>query len=154
MKATDRSQQFASFDKVPPHNIEAEQSVLGAMLISRDAIPEMLEKLTPDAFYTEAHRRIYAAILDLYAKGEPADAITLSAALSSNGDLEICGGKPYIHTLVSAVPSAANAAFYAKIVEKDSTLRALIRVSTEIAALGYEGPSDVEAVIDRAENLI
>lgn len=154
MKATDRSQQFASFDKVPPHNIEAEQSVLGAMLISRDAIPEMHEIISVDAFYTEAHRRIFAAILDLYAKGEPADAITLSAALSSRGDLEICGGKPYIHTLVSSVPSAANAAYYAKIVEKDATLRALISVSTEIAALGYEGPSDVEAVIDRAENLI
>lgn len=154
MKAAGGSQQFVNFDKVPPHNIEAEQSLLGAMLISQDAIPEILEVLGADAFYTEAHRRIYETIVDLYARGEPADPITLAEALSSRGFLEICGGKPYIHTLVSSVPSAANAKYYAKIVERNSTLRSLIKVSTEIASLGYEAPEDVEGLIDRAENLI
>jgi len=154
MKAAGGSQQFVNFDKVPPHNIEAEQSLLGAMLISQDAIPEILEVLGADAFYTEAHRRIYETIVDLYARGEPADPITLAEALSGRGFLETCGGKSYIHTLVGSVPSAANAKYYAKIVERNSTLRSLIKVSTEIASLGYEAPEDVEGLIDRAESLI
>jgi len=154
MKAAGGSQQFVNFDKVPPHNIEAEQSLLGAMLISQDAIPEILEVLGADAFYTEAHRRIYETIVDLYARGEPADPITLAEALSGRGFLETCGGKSYIHTLVSSVPSAANAKYYARIVERNSTLRSLIKVSTEIASLGYEAPEDVEGLIDRAESLI
>lgn len=154
MRAADRPQQFVNFDKVPPHNIEAEQSLLGAMLISQDAIPEILEVLTPEAFYTEAHRKIYETIVDLYARGEPADPITLAEALSGRGHLEVCGGKPYIHTLVSSVPSAANAKYYAKIVERNATLRALISVTTEIASLGYDAPEDVEGLIDRAESLI
>ncbi len=154
MKAADKPQQFANFDKVPPHNIEAEQSLLGAMLISPDAISEILEFLGADAFYTEAHRKIYETIIELYAKGEPVDPITLSEALTSRGYLEVCGGKPYIHTLVSSVPSAANARYYARIIERNATLRALIKVSTEIASLGYEAPEDVEGLIDRAENLI
>lgn len=155
MKAADRPQQLANFDKVPPHNIEAEQSLLGSMLISQDAIPEVLEIIsTADAFYTEAHRRIHETIIELYARGEPVDPITLSEALSARGYLDTCGGKPYIHTLVSSVPSAANAKYYAKIVERSSTLRALIKVSTEIASLGYEAPEDIEGLIDRAESLI
>jgi len=154
MKAADRPQQFANFDRVPPHNIEAEQSLLGAMLISHDAIPEILELLDAEAFYTEAHRRIYESVIELYARGEPVDPITLSEMLSAKGYLETCGGKPYIHTLVGSVPSAANARYYAKIVERNATLRALIKVSTEIASLGYEAPEDVEGLIDRAESLI
>ncbi|MBE0447778.1 MAG: replicative DNA helicase [Actinobacteria bacterium] len=154
MRAADRPQQLTNFDKVPPHNIEAEQSLLGAMLISHDAIPEILEILGADAFYTEAHKRIYETVIELYARGDPVDPITLSEALSARGYLEICGGKPYIHTLVSSVPSAANVKYYAKIVERNATLRALIKVSTEIASLGYEAPEDVEGLIDRAESLI
>lgn len=155
MKAADQTQQFVNFDKVPPHNMEAEQSLLGSMLISQDTIPEILEILvSADAFYTEAHRRIYETIIELYAGGVPADPITLADALAAKGHIEVCGGKPYIHTLVSSVPSAANAKYYAKIVERNSTLRSLIKVSTEIASLGYEAPEDVEGLIDRAESLI
>ncbi|MDI6716423.1 MAG: replicative DNA helicase [Actinomycetota bacterium] len=153
MKAKE-SRQLINFDKVLPHNIEAEQSLLGSMLISQDAISEILEILSADSFYTEAHRRIFETIVELYAKGEPADPIMLAEALSARGYLEQCGGKPYIHTLVSSVPSAANAKYYARIIERNATLRALIKVSTEIAALGYEAPEDVEELIDRAESLI
>ncbi|HEY3375220.1 MAG TPA: replicative DNA helicase [Candidatus Aquicultor sp.] len=154
MRTADGSQQYVNFDKVPPHNIEAEQSLLGAMLISQEAVSEILEMLAPEAFYTEAHRRIYETIVDLYAKGEPADPITLSEALSARGYLETCGGRSYIHTLVGSVPSAANAKYYAKIIERNATLRSLISVSTEIASMGYNAPEDVEGLIDRAEGLI
>jgi replicative DNA helicase len=154
MRTADASRQFTNFDRVPPHNLEAEQSLLGAMLISHEAIPEILEILTPESFYTEAHRRIYETIVGMYATGVPADPITLAEALSGKGYLEICGGKPYVHTLVSQVPSTANARYYAKIVEKNATLRALIQVSTEVASLSYETPEDVEGLIDRAESLI
>lgn len=153
MKAADRPH-LAQFDRVPPHNLEAEQSLLGAMLISSDAIAEIFEDINADAFYSEAHRRIFETAVDLYAKGEPVDPITLAESLSSKGYLESCGGKSYIHTLVSLVPSAANAKYYAKIVERNATLRSLIKVSTEIAALGYEAPEDVDGLIDRAESLI
>ena len=153
MKAADRPH-LAQFDRVPPHNLEAEQSLIGAMLISSDAIAEIFEDIKAEAFYSEAHQRIFETAVDLYAKGEPVDPITLAESLSSKGYLESCGGKSYIHTLVSLVPSAANAKYYAKIVERNATLRSLIKVSTEIAALGYEAPEDVDGLIDRAESLI
>lgn len=145
---------FAAPDRMPPHNLEAEQSLLGSMLISENVIPDIVERLDPDAFYREAHREIFASIVALYARGEPADPITVAEDLEKRGVIEAVGGKPYIHTLVSAVPSAANAPYYARIVERDAALRSLIRAATEIAALGYEGPEDVDAAIDRAETLI
>jgi replicative DNA helicase len=157
MKAAQRQRGFvdpALADRVPPHNIEAEQSLLGSMLISPDVTPEILEIIEAEAFYSENHRLIFQTIIELYAKGEPTDPITVAESLQTKGVLEQVGGKPYIHTLVSTVPSAANARYYAKIIERNAALRALIRVANEIAALGYEIPEDVEAAIDRAESLI
>lgn len=148
------AQNPASFDRVPPHNIEAEQSVLGAMLLSADAIPHVTEILDADHFYKEVHRQIFGAIVELYSHGEPVDPITVADQLKNSEILERAGGKAYIHTLVSVVPTAANARHYAEIIEKDAALRGLIRASTEIVGLGYEAPEDVEAVIDRAESLI
>lgn len=152
--ARDKALSFERLEKLPPHNLEAEQSLLGAMLISPDVIPDIVETIDADSFYTEGHQNIFRAIVELYARGEPADPITVAELLSSKGQLEEAGGKPYIHTLISVVPSAANAQYYARIVERNSALRSLIRAASEIAALGYEGPEDVEAAIDRAESLI
>lgn len=145
---------LSSLDKVPPHNLEAEESLLGSMLISQDAIPDVIEKVKGEDFYREANRHVYESILDLYAKGEPADPITVAEQLKGKGVLEEVGGKSYIHTLVNVVPTAANAKHYASIVEKNAILRALIRAATEVAALGYEAPENVEALVDRAESLI
>lgn len=144
----------AAFDRVPPHNVEAEQSVLGAMLLSTDAIPLVMEVLDQGDFYREVHRQIFDAVARLYSHGEAVDPITVADLLKGSEALERAGGKAYIHTLVNVVPTAANARYYAEIVEKDAALRGLIRASTEIVSLGYEAPEDVEAVIDRAESLI
>ncbi|MHB0977584.1 MAG: replicative DNA helicase [Candidatus Aquicultorales bacterium] len=145
---------FERLEKLPPHNLEAEQSLIGAMLISPDAVGVAVEHIQPDNFYVEAHRLIYEAITDLYRTGKPSDAVTVADALKSKGQLEAAGGKPYIHTLVSAVPSTANAPYYAEIVERNATYRALIRAANEIAMLGYECPDDISGAIDRAETLI
>lgn len=141
-------------EKVPPHNLEAEESLLGAMLISRDAIAEAQEIVKAEDFYRQSNAKIFDAIMELYIQGEPADPITLAEALKKKGILEDVGGKPYVHTLISGVPTAANARHYAEIVGRNATLRNLIRAATEIAALGYEVPEDLEAAIDRAESLI
>lgn len=143
-----------SLERVPPHNLEAEESLLGAMLISRDAISEAQELVRPEDFYREANGRIFSAIIDLYIHGEPADPITAAEALKKKGILEEVGGKPYIHTLISGVPTAANAKYYAEIVGRNAILRSLIRVANEVATLGYEAPEDLEAAVDRAESLI
>jgi len=148
------AQSSTPFDRVPPHNLEAEQSVLGAMLLSSDAIPLVTEILESDHFYRDIHRQVYDAIVGLYSHGEAVDPITVAEQLKNSDALERAGGKAYIHTLVNVVPTAANARYYAEIVEKDAALRGLIRASTEIVGLGYEAPEDVEAVIDRAETLI
>lgn len=143
-----------SLEQVPPHNIEAEQSLLGSMLISSEVIPEVGEIVKGEDFYREAHQLVYDSIISLYSRGEPADAITVAEEIKGKGKLEAVGGKPYIHTLIASVPTAANAKYYAQIVERNAILRALIRAATEVATLGYEAPEDVEAVIDRAESLI
>lgn len=144
----------APLERVPPHNIEAEESLLGAMLISGDAIGDVQEIVGADDFYREAHTKIFSAILDLYAHGEPVDAVTVAEALKKSGALEEVGGKAYIHTLVSVVPAAANAKYYAQIVERNAVLRSLISAASQIAALGYEVPDDLGAAIDKAETLI
>src|SRR5690606_17996006 len=110
------SAETAPFDRQPPQDIAAEQSVLGGMLLSKDAIADVLEVLRPSDFYRPAHQAIYDAILDLYSRGEPADPITISAELERRGELARVGGAPYLHTLIATVPTAANAAYYAQIV--------------------------------------
>ena len=101
------------FDRQPPQDLTAEQSVLGGMLLSKDAIADVVEVLRPDDFYRPSHQTVYDCILDLYGRGEPADAVTVSAELQRRGDLIRLGGAPYLHTLIATVPTAANAAYYA-----------------------------------------
>jgi replicative DNA helicase len=139
------------FDRTPPQAIEAEQSVLGAMMLSKDAIADVVEVIKPGDFYRPAHQLVYDAILDLYARGEPADAVTVSAELTRTGQLNRVGGAPYLHTLISMVPTAANAGYYAEIVADRATLRRLVTAGTRIVQMGYDassGGSDVVGTID------
>ncbi len=131
----------------------AEQSVLGGMMLSKDAIADVLEKLRPGDFYRPAHQAVYDAILDLYAKGEPADAVTVAGQLDRAGELRRIGGAPYLHTLISTVPTAANAGYYAEIVAEKAILRRLVEAGTRIVQFGYAGADgqDVAEVVDRAQ---
>ena len=131
----------------------AEQSVLGGMMLSKDAIADVLEKLRPGDFYRPAHQAVYDAILDLYGKGEPADAVTVAGQLDRVGELRRIGGAPYLHTLISTVPTAANAGFYAEIVAEKAILRRLVEAGTRIVQYGYAGADgqDVAEVVDRAQ---
>lgn len=140
--------------RLPPQNLEAEQSLLGAMMLSADAITESIESLSADDFYRQAHGYIFQAIVDLYAEGEPADAITVPEKLQSMGKLEEIGGKPYIHTLVASVPDPGNAGYYAEIVERSSVLRSLIVAADQIAKIAYSSPDDVRDALDEAESII
>ncbi|WP_028847013.1 replicative DNA helicase [Thermocrispum agreste] len=146
------------FDRQPPQDIAAEQSVLGGMLLSKDAIADVLEVLRPADFYRPAHQAIYDVILDLYSRGEPADPITVSAELERRGELARVGGAPYLHTLIATVPTAANAAYYAQIVAEKAVLRRLVEAGTRIVQYGY-GAADaqgaaVDEVVDRAQAAI
>jgi replicative DNA helicase len=145
------------FDRTPPQDIEAEQSVLGGMLLSKDAIADVIEVLRGNDFYRPAHQLVYDAILDLYGRGEPADAVTVAAELSRAGTIARVGGHPYLHTLISGVPTAANAGYYAEIVAERSILRRLVEAGTRIVQMGYgaaggEGMAGtVDDVVDRAQ---
>ena len=127
---------------LPPHNLEAEQSVLGAMLVNPNALTAVTEVLTAEDFYRDTHRLIYRGVLTLFERGEEVDVVTLSAQLEREGMLERAGGREFVHTLAEFVPAAANAAYYASIVREQSVLRSLIRVGNEIAELGYQHPGD------------
>jgi len=139
---------------LPPQNLEAEASVLGAMMIQASAIPYVIEKVHSDDFYRDSHREIFRTITDLFGQGDPADPITVTESLAARGTLEQVGGKAYIHTLVSAVPAAANASRYAAIVRENAVLRALIQVGNRIAELGYERPGEVRDLLDQSENMV
>ncbi len=139
---------------LPPHDLEAEQSVLGAMLVNPNAITAVAETLAADDFYRDSHRLIYRAVLALFEKGEEVDVVTLSAQLEREGVLERAGGREFVHTLAEFVPAAANAAHYAGIVREQSVLRALIRVGNEIAELGYRHPGDTPDLLDRCEQKV
>jgi replicative DNA helicase len=121
------------------------------MMLSKDAIADVVEQIREDDFYRPAHGTIYAAIIDLYGKGEPADAVTVASELTRNGDLMRIGGAPYLHTLVSLVPTAANASYYARIVKERAILRRLVQAGTRIVSMGYSGEGDVDDVVDRAQ---
>ena len=141
-------------NRIPPHNMDAEQSVLGAMLESKEAIANVVEILKPDDFYKPAHSKIFEAILELDQRGQAADAITIAEELARRGDLESIGGKPYIHGLLEAYPTASSAAHYARIVEEHSLLRALIQAGNGVQEIGFSMPEDVAEAIDEAENLV
>lgn len=141
------------FGRQPPHDAAAEQAVLGGMLLSKDAIADVLERLRPGDFYRPAHQNVYDAVLDLYGRGEPADAVTVAAELDRRGLLRRIGGAPYLHTLISTVPTAANAGFYAGIVAEKALLRRLVEAGTRVVQYGYAGAdgADVADVVDRAQ---
>ncbi|MGH8971450.1 MAG: DnaB-like helicase N-terminal domain-containing protein, partial [Actinomycetes bacterium] len=132
------------FERTPPQDVVAEQSVLGGMLLSKDAIADVVEVVRGHDFYRPAHELVYEAVLDLYGRGEPADAVTVSAELQKRGELGRVGGAPYLHTLVSSVPTAANAGYYARIVRETAVLRRLIGAGTKIVQLGYTGDGDAD----------
>src|SRR5919199_1849922 len=141
---------------VPPQNLDAEESVLGAMMLSPAAVAAVSEGLDADGgeFYRESHAEGYRAALALYAKGEPVDAITLVDELDERGELEDVGGKVRIHELAALVPASANARHYAQIVREAATLRGLIRAGGEIARLGWERPGDPTELVDQAEQIV
>ncbi len=116
----------------PPQDLAAEQSVLGGMLLSKDAIADVIERLRPDDFYRPNHRQVYDAIMDLFGRGEPADAVTVAAELDRRGVLQRIGGAPYLHTLIATVPTAANAGYYAGIVAEKALLRRLVEAGTRV----------------------
>jgi replicative DNA helicase len=140
--------------RVPPHDIDAEESLLGAMLLSRDAIASALEQCGADDFYKPAHGHVFAAIAALYARGEPADPVTVADELRRSGALESVGDPSLLLSLQVNTPSTANADHYARIVEEHSLLRRLVSVAGEIAELGYSVPEDVTAAIDQAEAMV
>ena len=142
--------------QVPPQNLDAEESALGAMMLSTGAIAAVSEVLSADGreFYRESHAKVYRAALALYAKGEPVDAITLVDELDERGELEDAGGKVRVHELAALVPASANAGHYAQIVKESATLRGLIRAGGEIARLGWERPGETTELVDRAEQIL
>ena len=140
--------------KVPPQNIEVEQSILSAILIENNTLPEVLEVVSEKDFYREAHRKIFAAMVDLFERNEPADLITITNILKEQGRLESVGGASYLAELVDTVPMATNAAHYAKIVREKATLRQLIERAASITTRCFEDRGDVEEVLDFAERSI
>ncbi len=142
------------FNKVPPHDLEAEQAVIGSMLTDKDAVISAIETLSDEDFYREDNRLIYSAIMNLYNRGEPIDIITLKSELSSMGKFEAVGGLEYLAELPEKVPTTANVDKYIKIVEEKSTLRTLIKTANELITLGYDPTQEVEELMDNAEKKI
>jgi len=138
-------------DRLPPQSLEAEQSVLGSVLIDRDAIVEVAEFLRPDDFYRQAHALIYAAMLELFERREPIDIVTVAEVLERSDQLEQIGGRSYLTSLSNQTPTAVHAVQYARIVERKAVLRNLIAAAGRIAGIGYEDPAEIQEAIDRAE---
>jgi replicative DNA helicase len=151
MSLTELTQRGEEFERMPPHDVAAEQCVLGGMLLSKDAISDVIEVIRPTDHYRPAHQLVHEAILDLYARGEPADPITVSNELTRRGELARIGGAPYLHTLMAAVPTAANAGYYARIVRERAILRRLVEAGTRIVQFGYTGDADADELVDRAQ---
>jgi len=143
-----------SSHKLPPQNIEAEESILGGILIENEAINRVTEILDPDDFYRDAHRKIFNALINLSERDEPADLITLTNELRKTDQLDSIGGASYLTSLIDSVPTAANIEYYAKIVKEKAILRKLIQTSTEIITQSYEDRGDVEVFLDEAERAI
>jgi replicative DNA helicase len=145
------TQRGEEFERMPPHDVAAEQCVLGGMLLSKDAISDVIEVIRPADHYRPAHQLVHEAILDLYARGEPADPITVANELTRRSELTRIGGAPYLHTLIASVPTAANAGYYARIVRERAILRRLVEAGTRIVQLGYAGDADADELVDRAQ---
>ena len=145
---------FQAVDRLPPHNLDAEQSVLGSLLIDRDAIIHVASFLKPGDFYRAAHSLIYQAVLDLYNRREPPDLITLVDELRRADRLEDAGGESYLSDLIVSVPTAVHVVEYSRIVERTATLRRLIQAGTEIVGIGYDDSHEIEDALDKSERVI
>ncbi len=151
MSVTELTPRGGEFERTPPHDLAAEQCVLGGMLMSKDAISDVMEVISPLDHYRPAHQLVHEAILELYGRGEPADPVTVSDLLAKRGELARIGGGAYLHTLLASVPTAANAGYYARIVRERAILRRLVEAGTRIVQLGYAGDGDADELVDRAE---
>ena len=151
MSVTELPGAGSEFERTPPHDMAAEQCVLGGMMLSKDAISDVVEILRAEDFYRPAHQVVFDAIIDLYARGEPVDPVTAAAELTKRNELQRAGGAPYLHTLISSVPTAANAGYYAKIVRDHGVLRRLIEAGTRIVQIGYGVEGEVEEAVDQAQ---
>ena len=157
LRATDRAFRTTdrpSVGRVPPHNLDAESSLLGAMLLSRDAIADALEVIVAEHFYKPSHAHVFEAICGLYASGEPADPVTVAEALTRAGLLDQIGGPGLLLELQASTPATSSAGKYARITQEHATLRSLIGAANEIAEIGYGHPDDVVKAVDEAENLV
>jgi replicative DNA helicase len=151
MSVAELAPRDGEFERTPPHDLAAEQCVLGGMLMSKDAISDVMEVISPPDHYRPAHQLVHEAILELYGRGEPADPVTVSDLLAKRGELARVGGGAYLHTLLASVPTAANAGYYARIVRERAILRRLVEAGTRIVQLGYTGDGDADELVDRAE---
>jgi len=141
-------------ERVPPQSLEAEQSVLGSMLLERDAIARVVELVRPEDFYRDAHRKIFEIVTELFERGEPADLVSVTERLRSKGQLDDVGGVAYVTALLNAVPTAANVEYYARLVVQKSMLRQMIAAGTQIVGMGFREDQDVEMLLDSAEKLV
>ncbi|MBI2174005.1 MAG: replicative DNA helicase, partial [Candidatus Omnitrophica bacterium] len=143
--------ELTTIERLPPQNVEAEQAVLGSMLLESEAIARSAELLDESSFYKDTHRKIFAALIALYRNDAPVDLVTVTEELRQRRHLEEIGGASYLATLTSVVPTAANAEYYCRIVKQKAVLRDLIRVSTQIATDCYETSHDPDLLLDKAE---
>ncbi len=145
---------MSNTERIPPHSIDAEKSVLGSVILDKSALIEVVEILKPDDFYSQMHKEIYEAVVDLYRKNEPVDILTLAEALKMRKTLEMVGGRGYLGLLSSSVPSTSNVEYYAKIVEEKAVLRRLIEASSLIMEKGYQEKTEANEVLDFAEQKV
>jgi replicative DNA helicase len=145
----------SSYERTPPQDLAAEQGVLGGMLLSKDAIADVIDVVKGRDFYQPKHEQIFDAVLDLYGRGEPADAVTVANELTKRNELSRVGGPAYLHTLMESVPTAANAGYYAEIVHERAVLRRLVEAGTRITQMGYATDgSDIDEIVNRAQSEI
>ena len=140
-----------TIEKLPPQNLEAEQSVLGSLLIDKDAIVKISDLVAADDFYKDSHKKIFEAMQDLFEKREPIDVLSLSNILKERGALDDIGGRSYLASLANAVPSSLNVESYARIVQRKATLRRLLEAASEITNLGFQETDDIEKLLDKSE---
>jgi replicative DNA helicase len=150
---TDTSYQDTQIERLPPQSLEAEQAVLGALLVSGDGVSRVVDLLQPEYFYRKAHQIVYACMLDLYDKNEPIDIVTVSQSLKDEGKLELVGGRQYITDLSTSVATTANLEYYGKMVQEKALLRSLIKAGSEIVGTCYE-ETEADVALDKAEHLI
>ncbi|HNR11722.1 MAG TPA: replicative DNA helicase [Thermodesulfobacteriota bacterium] len=154
IERAEKKEETSFLTRIPPQNLEAEQAVLGAILLDNDVFHQVIELLQVEDFYREAHRKIYSSMIDLYNRNEPVDLITLTETITQKDRLDAVGGPAYLSSLVDSIPTSANVLYYSKIVREKSILRKTIGAATEIVTRGYETKDDVEGLLDFAENSI